>query len=351
VIPAPPGAQPPRPHIPDAKEDPFGAMNAMAAHGAHVAQPQIVVVNDGTPVEQVQQKARARLAIVGAVMLIPLIFGIAIGKISSGAKVYNRTIDDAAKIRDDVKKVRDNLIGVQQVLASAKLRSKGNFQPTDTKLIGELEALPDIQPNVDVVFKSFMYELQPELVAATLSFYADTVDLNELIKKHIQLTKDAEKALKEGQTKMQGFNPFGYAALLEVPDADKQAAGHLVALKLVQLGSPVCEGQTTPSDSGCPGKVSGFRYRLDELGPWAVKKVAAGEEGAVGTDGLVVLDRSSKVLQQVVKGGTATVAEAGFVDRITKIAERVNELIEQQKAIESRLNQKAIESKKFTFFM
>src|SRR5688500_125202 len=112
VIPAPPGAQPPRPHIPDAKDDPFGAMNAMAAHAQVAAQPQIIVVNDGAPVEQVRKKANMRLAILAGVALVPLILGIMVGKISAGGKQYNRVIEDAAKIRDDVKKMRDGLIGV-----------------------------------------------------------------------------------------------------------------------------------------------------------------------------------------------------------------------------------------------
>jgi hypothetical protein len=119
----------------------------------------------------------------------------------------------------------------------------------------------------------------------------------------------------------------------------------------VQLGSPVCEGQSKPSDQGCQGKIGGFRYRPDELGPWGVKKIATGSEGQVTADTLVMLDPTSKALQQLVKGGNATVAESSYMDRINKIDERVNELIERQKAIETRMNSKANDSRKFTFFM
>lgn len=352
VIPAPPGAQPPRPQIPDAKEDPFGAMNAIAAHGAQAAQPQIVVVNDGTPVEQVQGKARAKIAVLAAVGVVALVFGIAVGKISSGAKNYNRTIDDAAKIRDDVKKVRDGLIGIQQTLANAKLRTNGKYVPGDSKLLAELEALPALQPNIDVVFDSFMYDLQPELVAAILSFYVQTIELNELIKNHIQLSKDGAKALTDAQKKMQGFNPLGYAALLEMPVEGAQGLEQFARLKLVQISAPVCDGETSPSETGCAGKkISGFRYRPDELGPWGVKKVASAEDGAVAADGIVVLDPSSAVLKQIIKGGEPTIAEVGYLDRMKKIDQRVTELIDSQKAIESRLNAKANEGHKFTFFM
>src|SRR6185369_15649323 len=55
-LPPPPGMaapQPAQPAIPNAADDPFGAMNAMAAHGTVQRAPEIVIVNDGKPVENV----------------------------------------------------------------------------------------------------------------------------------------------------------------------------------------------------------------------------------------------------------------------------------------------------------
>ena len=55
VVP-PPGLAPPpppQPVIPNAAEDPFAAMNAMAAVGTVQRAPEIVIVNDGKPVENV----------------------------------------------------------------------------------------------------------------------------------------------------------------------------------------------------------------------------------------------------------------------------------------------------------
>jgi hypothetical protein len=57
VLPPPglnvPPPQPPQPVIPNAAEDPFGAMNAMAAVGTVQRAPEIVIVHDGKPVENV----------------------------------------------------------------------------------------------------------------------------------------------------------------------------------------------------------------------------------------------------------------------------------------------------------
>ncbi len=287
-------------------------------------------------------------------MLAPLVLGLVVGKLSAAARAYNLTIDDAAAVRDDTSKVREGLIAIQQVLQTGRERSRGaqGFVVGDTKLTEELGALPPLAPNIELVFQSHLYELDFNLVAAVLSFYVEALDLNKLMKDHVTATRDADKVLKEGADNMSGFNPRAYAGLIEVPTAEEAQAGSRVSVKLVQLGSPVCEGQTKPSDTGCgDAKVTGFRYRVDELGPWGVKKLAAASSGSVDPDALVLLDARSKVLQQLAKGGKATVAEASYLARINKISETVDKLLESQKAIDGHLNQHAIKGKQFTFFL
>jgi hypothetical protein len=356
VIPAPPGAgPPPRPAIPDAKEDPFGAMNAMAAHGSVAAQRQMVVVHDGSPVERVEKRSHAvRFAVVGAILLAPLVLGAAMGKLSANAGAYNRTIDDAAAVRDDTNKVRDGLVAIQTALQTGRERSRGaqSFVMGDAKLTSDLEQLPPLAPNIELVFRSHLYQLDAQLVAAILSFYVEALELNQLVKAHVVASKDAEKVFKEGQANMAAFDPRSYGGIVDVPTAEEAQQGKPVALKIVQLGSPICEGQTKPSDAGCgDSKITGYRYRMDELGPWGVKKLATAAEGSFDRDGLLRLDLGSKVLQQLAKGGKATVAEASYMARITRINDTVNKLLESQKAIEGHLSNHANKGKQFTFFM
>ena len=356
AIPAPPGAgPPPRPAIPNAKEDPFGAMNAMAAQGAVSAQPQIVVVHDGSPVERVEHRSHAvKFGLLAAAILAPLVLGVVVGVLSSKAKAYNRTIDDAAAVRDDTRKLGEGLINIQTTLQTGRERSRGaqSFVLGDTKLTAELAALPALAPNIELVFSSHLYELDYDLVAGLLSFYVEALELNDLVKEHVAASKDAEKVFKEGQANMDSFDPRSYAGMIDVPSAEDAQSGKPAMLKIVQLGSPVCEGQTKPSDAGCGGaKVTGFRYRVDELGPWGLKKLAASSGGNFDPDGLVRLDLSSKVLQQLAKGGKATVAEAGYMTRITAIQDRVVKLIDNQGKLEKRLNSHANKGKNFTFFL
>jgi len=356
AIPAPPGAgPPPRPAIPDAKEDPFAAMNAMAAHGAVAAQ-QPIVYHDTSPVDRVHKRSHAvKFGLVGGALLVPLVLGVVVGVLSAKARAYNRTIEDAAAVRDDTKNVGESLISMQTVLQTGRERSRGSqsFVVGDSKLTAELGALAPLTPNIELVFRSHLWELDYDLVAGLLSFYVEALELNELVKGHTVASRDAEKILREGQTNMAAFDPRAYGALIEMPTAEEARAGKPVTMKIVQLGSPVCEGQTKPSEAGCgEAKVTGYRYRVDELGPWQIKKIVGPGDGSTfDPDGLVRLDPGSKVLQQLARGGKATVAEASYTQRIDRIYDRVVKLIENQGKLEKRLNSHANKGKQFTFFL
>src|SRR4029079_864637 len=101
VVP-PPGLAPPpppQPVIPNAAEDPFAAMNAMAAVGTVQRAPEIVIVHDGKPVEHVgASRHGAALAKLIVPAVVALIIGLVIGQIAKGANVYNEGLKDARSI-------------------------------------------------------------------------------------------------------------------------------------------------------------------------------------------------------------------------------------------------------------
>lgn len=351
VIPAPPGAVPPQAQMPDASRDPFGAMNAMAQTAT--ATPDFVVVNDGQPVESVdRQTSAARYGKVALMLLAPLLVGTIVGKISAGANTYNSVIDDAAEIRDDVKNVGKQLIGLQQTLQAAKERGAGGnaFLSNDEKLTEELEGLGSIQGDEALVYESNLYTLSPAVVAEVLGFYSDVTRLNQMVEEHVKTSKEEAKIIKEGQVRLKGFNPYQFAGLIDIPSGEDAAAGKPVSIKMVQLGTPICDGGR-PSASGCDGMPSGFQYRLDQQGPWGQKSVTTASGDKVDGNALIMIDPGTKVLQQVVTGGQSSVAEAAYMRRIEKLEETVNVLVERRKIIEEAMHKKANEGKKFTFFM
>lgn len=352
AIPAPPGMSPPQPQVPSAQA-PFGAPVGHAPAQAPVtAQPDIVVVNDGKPVESVEGgKGIGRLAKVVAVVLLPLAAGLIIGKVSESANHYNKVIADSGPIKDDVRTVRRGLTDLQAALEGGK--KGGKFSPGDEKLTEALEAVPAIVGNDKQIYQSALYQLKPGMVAEIYGFYADIHLLNRMLKEHISAAKSEAKALEEGMAKFKGFNPMQFGALLDMPTQEEAAAGQPVTLKMVKLGTPICEGETKPSDQGCPPpkKVAGFRYQTDQTQNWQVKKMAPAEGETIPDDSLVMLNPESAVLQQIVQGGDATVAQVSYEKRITAIDELVTRMLDKGKMIETVLNEKANESEKFTFFL
>src|SRR5262249_51851780 len=121
---------PPQPVIPNAAEDPFGAMNAMASVGTVQRAPEIVIVNDGKPVENVSASSRgAAIAKIAVPVVLTLAVGIGIGKISKGANLYNEGLKDARSILGDdkapstVKSVKHSLSELDGVLDELNTRN------------------------------------------------------------------------------------------------------------------------------------------------------------------------------------------------------------------------------------
>jgi hypothetical protein len=144
---------------------------------------------------------------------------------------------------------------------------------------------------------------------------------------------------------------MGYGALIETPSAEDAAAGRPVTMKFVQLGAPVCAGESKPNPEGCGGKaLAGIQHRDDQLGGWKTDSLApTGEEGEWGES--VVLLAPSKTLEQIVKGADATVAEVSYDERIKAIDALTARLLDTSKNITKVLGEKANEGGKFSFFL
>lgn len=356
-IPAPPGAQPPRAAIPDASHDPFGAMNAMAAHGSVAAQPQIVIVNDGSAVESVEHKRRGiKLAVYGALVIVPLVFGSVLGKIAAQNKAYNSAIADAGKLKTDVDGIGKSLVTVQQTLQLARERGGGRFAVGDEQLIKDLEALTLVEPSFELLTQIQMTQLPAQVAQETIALYRDASALNGAIKDHVRKSKADLKAFRAGQDKageFMGKAASGYAAVVSIPSGDAAKANPIASVKLVQLGPPLCD-DGKPAEK-CPGLPTGFQYRSEESGPWGNAKLAT--SAGVADAQLVILDTESKVLQGLVQGGAATVAKEAYQARIDAIRILLEGeagdagVLGLRKNVETMLQNVANRATKSTFFL
>lgn len=341
-------AESPRPFAaPGPVEDPFAAMNAMAAHGAAHAAPPLVLVDDHKPAPSLKTSSRAAYAKWGGLVLALLIVGFFVGGITYKNQVYNQTIDDAKRLTDEVRAIGKSLQTLADALDTAKERgpNKQDFLAGDHELTALLETLKLAKPEADRLYLSNLLNMNAQLTENTLGFYTDVGSLYDKVARHVRLAKADEKAGKGSDVlgKLSANTQFG--AEIHVSKEDASAPP---TISLVEVGAPIC-GDNQPHPSGCPdGKPpAGFQFRRDvKDSMWGSKPWAKSPEG-ISPDSLILLGESS-VLQVLVQGAKPYYEEVGYMTRIREIEEFAKALILTRKAIEDRLNLKATEGKRFS---
>ena len=372
----PPPPQPTGPVIPSAHDDPFGAMNAMAAVAQVQRAPEkeYIVVNDGN-VEKVHAQSHgatiARMAIPAG---IALIVGIAVGKIGTGASSYNEGLRGARAILGDkntpstVSMLKKQLSDLDNLLDEAK--TKNGFKPSL-----ELDkALKDMAAKLDVkselVFRAKQNSLDAALSGQILSFYAGVQEVKDMIDIHnksaagddIMLKKAKEAADKAALKENEAAALAGqlrYAVLLSAPtETDRNEFG----AKIVEIAGVYCGAGTNPV-AKCPdGEYpSAFAYRNEPGGtPIKGDLVASGSDTLPGKKIVPLL--ANGVRDSLVKGGEPTVSEYYYTRRLRELYNRVHGkvgqdgkpqggLIEDGNKLETRLQTEAGKSTRFSFFM
>jgi hypothetical protein len=378
---APPGLAVPQqqgPAVPNAHEDPFGAMNHMAAAAQVQRAPEkeyIVVTHDGKPVENVgQQSHGALIAKIAIPAGIALIVGIAVGKIGSGASNYNDGLRGARAILGDkqqpstVVMLKKQLSELDNLLDEAK--TKNGFKPNlelDKKL---KELAVKLEVNNEIVFRAKQNTLDADTSGKILAFYAGINEVKDLIDTHnkaaagddIMLKKAKEAAdkaaLKEGEVAALA-GQLRYAVLLSAPtETDRSDFG----AKIVEIAGVYCGGGNNPV-AKCPdGEYpAAFAYR-NEPGSTPIK----GDLVTTGSDTLpgkkIVPLLANGIRDSLVKGGEPTVSEYYYTRRLRALYERVHGkvgqdgkpqggLIEDGNKLETRLQTEAGKSTRFSFFM
>lgn len=371
-VPVPPGAKPPAPQMPSAADDPFAAMNMMAAVGTAQKAPEIIIVNDGKPVENVEGKSKAIvMAKYAGMLLVPLIVGIALGQISKSAKQVNATIAAAAGLHEDVNKIRkatqDNIL---DPLLRAKERGEGGatFKLNDNELT---EALSDkkLWPFVDpaTAFKAYMYDMDEDLRAEIMLFYSDADALVKAVEQHVNQSKNDARLIEKGQKSIVEAKPDAdvneylymqksfsrYGIFVKVPTRDEASKGMEFGARLVEIGPPVCQDRKVSSSNTCQGGPPiGFGYRLTGAGDgWELKEFGGpANESSVTADKLLPLVYTP-VFERILKGSEPSMAELGYIQRVNDLLERATKLVEYGTSLEKKLKAKAGQSEAFTFFL
>jgi hypothetical protein len=366
-LPPPPGAKPPGPVIPSAADDPFGAMNAMAQYGAAQRAPEIVIVNDGKPVESVSTgESAAKFGKLAAIAIAPLILGIVIGQIAKDNKSYNAGLAGAKGIYTDVGRVRKELGQIK-----GAFENSGN--PNDKKVAAEItkalsDSKEDLASKKELVFAAKQNTLNAELAAQIISYYSLVQEITDLIDDHLATAAYEEKAIaatadqvakfsvKDGTALAQGGVPYKVGVVLQNPSEEELAKGEEQAAQLVEIGAVLCGAELAQSDSGncANGDVAGFLYRYGEGGLWRKGKLHV--PGSLGAgekypNGALIVLKPNGTMDALVKTAPVAVAESAYRKRLEKIYEKVKTAFERGEALETLLKKKSNEGKRFTFFL
>jgi hypothetical protein len=374
VAPPPGMAQPAQPVIPNAADDPFGAMNAMAqvAQVQRAPEKEYIVVDQH--VEKVAAQNRSativRMAVPAA---IALIVGVAVGKIGQGASSYNDGLRGARAILGDkgtpstVANLKKTLADLDNVLDEAK--TKNGFKPSlevDKKL---KDIAAKLEIKAELVFRAKQNSLDPVVSGQILSFYAGVIEVKDMIDIHnkaaagddIMLKKGKEAAdaaaLPEGTPVLAGQPK--YAVVVQAPTETERTE---FGARLVEIAGVYCGDGNNPVAKCKEGEYpSGYAYRNDPgVTPTKGELVSQGTD-SIPTKKIVPLLQNG-VRDALIKGGEPTVSEYWYTRRLRALYDRVHGkpgqdgkasggLLDDGNKLESRLQTEAGKSTRFSFFM
>jgi hypothetical protein len=371
-LPPPPGVvtQPPQPAIPNAHEDPFGAMNAMAAHASVQRAPEMVFVNDGVPVEHVGQASHASTLLrILVPAVIALVIGVAVGKIGTGASAYNDGLKGVKAVLGDkqtpstVAFLKKELSELDTALDDAK--TKKSFRPdldTDKRL---KDIAAKLEVKSEAVFRSNINALDVESAGQMLSFYAGVAEVKDMIDQHVKAALGDDMSLKKGKDAADAADAaspqgaFKYGILIQSPtETEKSEFG----AKVVLLSGVYCGGGGSPVPRCGEGdSPSAYAYQNDP-GATPIKGdyVSSGGDN-VPTKKIIPLLQNG-VRDSLIKGGEPTVSEFYYTRRLRAIYDRVHGkvgqdgkpsggLLDDGNKLETRLQTEANKSTRFSFFM
>jgi len=341
-------------------------MNAMAAVGTVQRAPEIVIVNDGKPVEDVSGTKRgAQIAKMVVPAVVALIVGVAIGKIAQGANLYNEGLKDARSILGDdkaastVKNVKKTLSELDGVLDDMK--TKNNYRPdtASDKRLGDLAAKLDVKSGT--VFRTAS-SLDPEVTGLVMSFYAGAAEVKGMLDTHVKAAKSDDLALSNGKTAataagvketenatLASAGAVRYGALIQAPtDTDRVDFG----VRIVELGPPYCGGPNPVTSGKCENNEapSAYAYRNEPGAVWTKGDLQTQGSDSVPTKRLLLL-LPNGTRDALIRGGEPGASEVFYVKRLRALTERTKKLIDEANKLEQRLQAESTKSARFSFFL
>ena len=365
-LPPPPGmqtapTQPLAPPPPNAAEDPFGAMNHMAAVGTVQRAPEMVIVHDGRPVENVGSSSRgSKIAMIAIPGVVALIIGVSIGRASRGADDYNDGVAGASVVLKDEGAFKLALTKVQQQIptqatkAPAKMPAHPDIKPDKARdaALEKLVASLEIKPNQYTVVRNITAD--GDIAHQLLEFYAGVEELHSMINAHVAMAKFDDQAYTAGlaaeAAKLKDGENALFAGALRYAVVVNAEEGQQAGVKLVELGPPYCGGRLATSGRCAEGEnPSGIAWRADPSAAWQPGDLAPNGEALASKK--VVPFIPTGALDALVKTSPASASEILYARRLQTIFDRADQLIQDANKLEGNLQKLTSAGTKFSFFL
>jgi hypothetical protein len=265
---APPGMAPPQapaqPAPPDTSRNPFAATAPMS-----MAPPQ--VITDAGPLVEIpeEKKSPMKLIIVLVITaLIPLCVGWACGRIYGARMLFNRTIEDAARI----KAATVQIIATNKKLATIITESRtknGNKVVYDPNLVENLKDILRASPHAnpekakkrqDALFRTNYAMMEDITISRLFSYYNNTLRLYQTIESFLQKT-GRNKLMIEEFSKASAGADKKYGVVFASDE------GRYYLGQLVEVGNIVCDDPQTRECSKT--EIKGFKVRSNFTGTWS----------------------------------------------------------------------------------
>ena len=234
-----------------------------------MAAPQ--VITDAGPLVDIpeEKKSPMRLIIVLVITaLIPLCVGWACGRIYGARMLFNRTIDDAARIKTETEKIIATNKKLAKTLADSRARNKGTQILYDETLLEELKDILRASPHTnpekakkrqDALFRTNYAMMKDITISRLFAYYNNTLRLYQALESFLMDTERNKKLIKEfSDASSGGDKKYGVVFASD--------EGNYYLGQLVEVGNIVCKDEKKRE---CPkSDIGGFMVRSNLSGTW-----------------------------------------------------------------------------------
>ena len=340
----PPGMAPQAPAQappPDVRRDPFAGRAPVAK------QADAPIVDAGPAIDIPKEKKNPVKLIIAFLItaLIPMGVGWACGRIYASRVLFNKGIEDAGRIKEQVEKIATVNKQVAEVLHKSRVRNRA--VKYDAQLIEDMKDIlrkspwasaDKVKSRQDELFRTNYAMMEGVVIDRLFNYYNDTIRLMAAMEHFIRTAEDSAELLKKYSDSIQeGQRKYG---IVFAEDAGRYYLG-----KLVEVGNIVCANEKAKD---CPKEdIKGFMVRSSVQGSWGPRPGKPAKANRV--DEIVIPIIPDEFFRQVVVGRPGYLAFGDYVRQYGTLSAIAGLLSKTEKELVKDLGKASGRDKLFVF--